>query len=853
MADLEFTAEFTDLQLMRRELVGVSKDAQKSAGIFEREFRKAETQLKRTAQANQQYFNSALKIGVANKSAEQSARTFEQALKKQEQAQKSAAREIDNLRSKYNPLFAASKLYETTQEEINRALAVGAINSRQAAAATEELTREFQEFQNGAAGFGNRFASATNLAGKGMNRLGVVAQQTGFQVGDFLVQIQSGANPLVAFGQQATQLAGILPLLAGSVGLAASTLLALSVGLGIGIPLVTAIGAAFMRTKKDSEDTASGIQTLDDRLKSLDSTLDEWIKTKKAAEAGLTIEELFGVQGIEEAAKAVEAAQEALQKAITAGTAATITGGVPILGITRQALKESEEARANLAAAEERLANIRARANDENQKSLDEQLNTELQKLELMRVEEVFGSNSLQLVRAKNQQDLENLESKLRQEAAVAGITEEEERALNAVIEAVRQQQQMESAIEASERQAQFLADGMDRVAERAREAARSVMGIFNALRATIAQIEAREAGVAAANRVIAGGGSETDARVVKAAATREAELKGLGVSGAELASGVALASQAERRRIAVEQQEKAFEEFFKDPSGGGSKGGSKGDKDPREFLRSLEDELRLKGLLVGVNDRQAEQIKLEDQLKKNLLEAGQQVTEADRKRIEAIVASAEALREAEEAEERRKAMIERIEQSFGDAITSMVKGTESIQDAFLKMIGTIVEELFKAAVVDPITSGVGDILGGFLGGGGGGSGRGLFQGDFTAGFAKGGAFSGGRVLPFANGGVVSSPTLFPLQGSQTGLMGEAGPEGILPLKRGRNGKLGVQADISGGENIVINQSFNFSANGDESVKRIIADEAPKISQMTMKNIVEMRQRGGTMKSVFSG
>jgi phage-related minor tail protein len=63
--------------------------------------------------------------------------------------------------------------------------------------------------------------------------------------------------------------------------------------------------------------------------------------------------------------------------------------------------------------------------------------------------------------------------------------------------------------------------------------------------------------------------------------------------------------------------------------------------------------------------------------------------------------------------------------------------------------------------------------------------------------FGKGGAFSQGRVVPFAKGGVVSSPTSFPMRGAQ-GLMGEAGPEAIMPLARGADGRLGVQAQGGG-------------------------------------------------------
>jgi phage-related minor tail protein len=62
--------------------------------------------------------------------------------------------------------------------------------------------------------------------------------------------------------------------------------------------------------------------------------------------------------------------------------------------------------------------------------------------------------------------------------------------------------------------------------------------------------------------------------------------------------------------------------------------------------------------------------------------------------------------------------------------------------------------------------------------------------------FAAGGVFSAGRVTPFARGGVVSQPTMFPMRGGR-GLMGEAGPEAIMPLARGADGRLGVQT--SGG------------------------------------------------------
>ncbi len=101
------------------------------------------------------------------------------------------------------------------------------------------------------------------------------------------------------------------------------------------------------------------------------------------------------------------------------------------------------------------------------------------------------------------------------------------------------------------------------------------------------------------------------------------------------------------------------------------------------------------------------------------------------------------------------------------------------------------------SAAIKPVT----DHFGGMLANGVGG----LVQGILP--FADGGSFSQGRVMPFANGGVVSNPTMFPMRGG-TGLMGEAGPEAIMPLARGADGKLGVRSQGGGrAVNVVMNIS----------------------------------------------
>src|SRR5690606_32585934 len=68
--------------------------------------------------------------------------------------------------------------------------------------------------------------------------------------------------------------------------------------------------------------------------------------------------------------------------------------------------------------------------------------------------------------------------------------------------------------------------------------------------------------------------------------------------------------------------------------------------------------------------------------------------------------------------------------------------------------------------------------------------------------------FAKGGVTPFASGGVVSAPAYFPL-GRGLGLMGEAGAEAILPLRRGGDGRLGVATD--GGGQASVSVVFNVT------------------------------------------
>ncbi|WP_147125203.1 phage tail tape measure protein [Shimia ponticola] len=114
-------------------------------------------------------------------------------------------------------------------------------------------------------------------------------------------------------------------------------------------------------------------------------------------------------------------------------------------------------------------------------------------------------------------------------------------------------------------------------------------------------------------------------------------------------------------------------------------------------------------------------------------------------------------------------------------AFDGLVFQGDSLADALKNLSKSIINTTYNAAI-SPVTKGISNSIVNGLGG--------LFGG---AGFAQGGAFSAGQVMPFAKGGVVSRATTFPMKHGM-GLMGEAGPEAIMPLSRGPDGALGVKA-----------------------------------------------------------
>jgi len=131
------------------------------------------------------------------------------------------------------------------------------------------------------------------------------------------------------------------------------------------------------------------------------------------------------------------------------------------------------------------------------------------------------------------------------------------------------------------------------------------------------------------------------------------------------------------------------------------------------------------------------------------------------------------------------------LRRAFDGAVFDGAKLSETLSD----MANSMVRSTYNAAM-RPVT----DHFAGLMSEGVGSIVEGILP------FANGAPFSQGKVMPFAQGGVIRSATAFPMRGG-TGVMGEAGPEAIMQLARGSDGKLGVRGAGGGATTVVMNIS----------------------------------------------
>lgn len=152
---------------------------------------------------------------------------------------------------------------------------------------------------------------------------------------------------------------------------------------------------------------------------------------------------------------------------------------------------------------------------------------------------------------------------------------------------------------------------------------------------------------------------------------------------------------------------------------------------------------------------------------------------------------------------------------AFGNAFKSLIDGSQSAREVlagffsdvaslFLEMAAQIIAKQITMLILQTLLKALGAVSGGASGG------SNNYSGAFGAGgptfnpgafsmpaLAKNGAYFSNNIAKFASGGIVGAPMLFKYADggtTKTGLMGEAGPEAIMPLRRNSSGQLGVSA-----------------------------------------------------------
>lgn len=167
------------------------------------------------------------------------------------------------------------------------------------------------------------------------------------------------------------------------------------------------------------------------------------------------------------------------------------------------------------------------------------------------------------------------------------------------------------------------------------------------------------------------------------------------------------------------------------------------------------------------------------------------------------------------------KSMTEVTRTAFSDMTSALVDFVKTGKLNFESLIDNMITGLIKLMVQQQL-AGLAKSGGGFLSNlfGNTNTGTGvtvepsygdISGGGYVFGSAKGNIFEGGNLIPFARGGIVNRPTIFPMARG-AGLMGEAGPEAVMPLTRLAGGDLGVRSVGGGGGEVTVNIINNAGA-----------------------------------------
>ena len=182
------------------------------------------------------------KMGQSGKKLGTRTKTLQQEFDKYNRKLKQNQAELKRIKMATDPVYAADQKLKNMKRLLRSEIEQGNMSLREAGA---EMLRYRKSV--------NSMTTAVQLSGKAARRKEVAFQQAGYQVQDFIVQVQAGTNPLIAFSQQGSQLAGFF---AGPWGAA----------IGVGIAAVSTLTMVVLSLNQALNGLQEELKTVSDDL-----------------------------------------------------------------------------------------------------------------------------------------------------------------------------------------------------------------------------------------------------------------------------------------------------------------------------------------------------------------------------------------------------------------------------------------------------------------------------------------------------------------------------------------------------------------------------------------------------------
>ena len=186
-----------------------------------------------------------------------------------------------------------------------------------------------------------------------------------------------------------------------------------------------------------------------------------------------------------------------------------------------------------------------------------------------------------------------------------------------------------------------------------------------------------------------------------------------------------------------------------------------------------------------------------------------------DLKRQQLLSGTTEKQKELNKETDKYKITLDQVKDTLANQMTSAIEG---LIDG-TKSLGESLSGLLKTFASMFLRSGIGSLVGQI----------------FPS--AKGNVFAQNGIVPYAKGGYIGRPTM--------ALMGEAGPEAVLPLRRGRGGRLGVETSGGGIGSVVVNvDASGSSVQGNEPDANQLGRV---IGQAVQAELIKQKRPGGLL------